>query len=308
MVARHWLQRLLALTCMIHVITALEPNQLENSTPGSSTCIANTDSNEQIFCSPTPEPEPSITLAPPKHLHHVEPSVSPIPRAKARRRRVNRSVNTLECSGRACSCGDPVARIKNTNLWIGDLRSAHNASLLRIQNISRVVSVLFQHEEEEGGANADHLFTVHLAEALEMVKNEDGHPRPASSHTQHFIRHRIAVLDDGSHRLAPHLSTLKSALECTEHDGVPCSALVHCVEGVSRSPTFIMAYLIIVRGWTLKEALDALRAARPCIQPRFQWFEELLELERNITGGFNSVSHADNYVPLALAPLPSPSL
>eukprot|EP00457_Paulinella_chromatophora_P008484 gb/GEZN01008519.1/.p1 GENE.gb/GEZN01008519.1/~~gb/GEZN01008519.1/.p1 ORF type:complete len:296 (-),score=23.23 gb/GEZN01008519.1/:405-1292(-) len=224
------------------------------------------------------------------------------------------------CRGRACTCGLAVSRIENTNLWIGDLRSARNTSLLRDMGISRVVSVLAEHEEY----GQDWLALQSLEELVLELEEEAANGESVvwdedtgDLNNEHSVRyHRIAVLDDGLHKLAPHMEALTQALECTEAEGesfantslVPagafrtCSALIHCVEGVSRSPTFIMAYLITARGWTLRQALDSLRAARPCIQPRFQWFDELLELERNVSGGLNSVTHADNYQPIALAP------
>ncbi|XP_077964029.1 dual specificity protein phosphatase 22-B isoform X1 [Gasterosteus aculeatus] len=55
--------------------------------------------------------------------------------------------------------------------------------------------------------------------------------------------------------------------------------LVHCVAGVSRSVTLVVAYIMTVtgRGWV--EALAAVRAARPCAGPNLGFLRQLEEFE-----------------------------
>ncbi|KAM8874050.1 dual specificity protein phosphatase 22-B-like isoform 3-T4 [Spinachia spinachia] len=55
--------------------------------------------------------------------------------------------------------------------------------------------------------------------------------------------------------------------------------LVHCVAGVSRSATLVVAYIMTVtgRGWV--EALAAVRAARPCVGPNLGFLRQLEEFE-----------------------------
>lgn len=79
--------------------------------------------------------------------------------------------------------------------------------------------------------------------------------------------------------------------------------LFHCVEGVSRSPSLLMAYLLQQEGLTLKQAFEIVKAARPCAQPRYQWFDQLMALERKYSkDGRNTATHEDNYVPIILGP------
>ncbi|XP_005802379.1 dual specificity protein phosphatase 22 [Xiphophorus maculatus] len=55
--------------------------------------------------------------------------------------------------------------------------------------------------------------------------------------------------------------------------------LIHCVAGVSRSVTLVVAYLMTVtgRGWV--ESLAAVRAARPCAGPNLGFLRQLEEFE-----------------------------
>lgn len=55
--------------------------------------------------------------------------------------------------------------------------------------------------------------------------------------------------------------------------------LVHCVAGVSRSVTLVVAYIMTVtgRGWV--ESLAAVRAARPCAGPNLGFLRQLEEFE-----------------------------
>uniref|UniRef100_A0A8C7WW70 Dual specificity protein phosphatase 22 n=1 Tax=Oryzias sinensis TaxID=183150 RepID=A0A8C7WW70_9TELE len=55
--------------------------------------------------------------------------------------------------------------------------------------------------------------------------------------------------------------------------------LVHCVAGVSRSVTLVVAYIMTVTdcGWV--EALAAVRSARPCAGPNLGFLRQLEEFE-----------------------------
>ncbi|XP_037626370.1 dual specificity protein phosphatase 22-B-like isoform X2 [Sebastes umbrosus] len=55
--------------------------------------------------------------------------------------------------------------------------------------------------------------------------------------------------------------------------------LVHCVAGVSRSVTLVVAYIMTVtgRGWV--ESLAGVRAARPCAGPNLGFLRQLEEFE-----------------------------
>uniref|UniRef100_A0A8C7HWN1 Dual specificity phosphatase 22b n=1 Tax=Oncorhynchus kisutch TaxID=8019 RepID=A0A8C7HWN1_ONCKI len=62
--------------------------------------------------------------------------------------------------------------------------------------------------------------------------------------------------------------------------------LVHCLAGVSRSVTLVVAYIMTVTGLGWQEALAAVRVARPCAGPNLGFQRQLQEFETN---------HADQY-------------
>ncbi|XP_023284480.1 dual specificity protein phosphatase 22 [Seriola lalandi dorsalis] len=55
--------------------------------------------------------------------------------------------------------------------------------------------------------------------------------------------------------------------------------LVHCVAGVSRSVTLVVAYIMTVTGCGWVESLAAVRAARPCAGPNLGFLRQLEEFE-----------------------------
>jgi len=58
---------------------------------------------------------------------------------------------------------------------------------------------------------------------------------------------------------------------------------VHCQQGISRSATFIIAYLMMKRGMSAKEAVSAVRRKRS-IFPNDGFFEQLCDLELRLKG------------------------
>ncbi|CAD2217015.1 protein-tyrosine phosphatase [Angomonas deanei] len=63
----------------------------------------------------------------------------------------------------------------------------------------------------------------------------------------------------------------------------PPRVLVHCQKGKSRSATIVLAYLISRNGWTLNEALDYVKAKRPCIEPNIGFLGALHVLEDSVS-------------------------
>ncbi|THD19613.1 Dual specificity protein phosphatase 14 [Fasciola hepatica] len=60
--------------------------------------------------------------------------------------------------------------------------------------------------------------------------------------------------------------------------------LVHCMAGVSRSSSLILAYLIRHLNMSLAEAYQHVRGIRPCIQPNPGFWRQLLDYEERLRG------------------------
>jgi len=60
------------------------------------------------------------------------------------------------------------------------------------------------------------------------------------------------------------------------------AVLVHCQQGVSRSTSIVLAYLIKKQNLTLKEAYTKVRAARPEAKPKQNFLSQLIAFEQKI--------------------------
>lgn len=58
------------------------------------------------------------------------------------------------------------------------------------------------------------------------------------------------------------------------------STVVHCLLGVSRSPTIVASYLVWKHGMTAKEAMALIQQKRACVSPNFGFLSQLTDWER----------------------------
>ena len=58
--------------------------------------------------------------------------------------------------------------------------------------------------------------------------------------------------------------------------------LVHCQAGISRSATICIAYLMLIEGRTMEEAIKYVRSSRKCINPNFGFMGQLYEYEKEL--------------------------
>jgi len=55
--------------------------------------------------------------------------------------------------------------------------------------------------------------------------------------------------------------------------------LVHCVQGISRSTSVVLLYLMLEESKTLRQAYDHVKQLRPLIEPRIEFLEQLAAFE-----------------------------
>ncbi|KAF7202868.1 dual specificity protein phosphatase 22-B isoform X2 [Nothobranchius furzeri] len=129
------------------------------------------------------------------------------------------------------------------DLYLGNLKDARDRELLARHNITHILSI--------------HDTASPVLEEMTYLCI------PAADHSKQnliqFFKESIEFI---------HESRLK---------GEGC--LVHCVAGVSRSVTLVVAYIMTVtgRGWV--QALGAVRAARPCAGPNLGFLRQLEEFQ-----------------------------
>lgn len=93
---------------------------------------------------------------------------------------------------------------------------------------------------------------------------------------------QVQVADDNVDHLGPHLRATCASIHAAITKGA--AVLVHCGSGVSRSPTIVIAYFMLHRGLSLKDAYARVIAARTCISPGTTFFADLQQLEMEIVG------------------------
>ncbi|KAG2038565.1 protein-tyrosine phosphatase-like protein, partial [Suillus americanus] len=100
---------------------------------------------------------------------------------------------------------------------------------------------------------------------------------PVCPNHPHVQYHRLQLLDKDISSIYTAIDRANQVITDARNSGG--KVLVHCVAGVSRSPTIIAAYLISRCSMSLKDALELLVRARPVVCPRPGFIAQLKDLE-----------------------------
>ncbi|KAK0201409.1 protein-tyrosine phosphatase-like protein [Desarmillaria ectypa] len=92
-----------------------------------------------------------------------------------------------------------------------------------------------------------------------------------------FNCYRIPILDTASADLKSHLEAVCSHIDQCLRSGK--SVLVHCQQGISRSASIVIAYLIRNRGMSYDSAFALVRRERACAKPNSGFVQALREWE-----------------------------
>ena len=135
------------------------------------------------------------------------------------------------------------------NIYIGDVYDAHNINKLNELNIKNIISAV---------VGFDEIYTTdfnHLC--LSLIDNEKQNIIHYFDITYHFI----------DNILSKNISSAQKQNKI----------LIHCICGVSRSTTILLAYLIKKYKYTPKQALDLVKKKRNIVNPNNNFMNQLEE-------------------------------
>ena len=89
--------------------------------------------------------------------------------------------------------------------------------------------------------------------------------------------HRLVIDDDQDERISEHFFTVYNIISkaLSENKNV----IVHCAAGMSRSPSLVIAYLMIENRWCYEEAYNYVKSRRPIVEPNIGFVKQLKALE-----------------------------
>lgn len=93
-----------------------------------------------------------------------------------------------------------------------------------------------------------------------------------------FLYYNVRLRDHSSQDMARHFYNVFDFIERARKCGG--RIFVHCVKGISRSPTMAIAYLMWYKRINMYQALDFVRQARPAVDPNAGFIFQLTEWEQ----------------------------
>ncbi|XP_033741301.1 platelet binding protein GspB-like isoform X2 [Pecten maximus] len=116
-------------------------------------------------------------------------------------------------------------------------------------------------------------------------------PQPPFIQEGHFFR--IPVNDNYSAKMMPFFEEAFQFLDkVREANGC---VLVHCLAGISRSPTLAIAYVMKHLNMSSDDAYRYVKDKRPTISPNFNFLGQLLEFEKNFRNNEESKAKRDTF-------------
>ena len=144
----------------------------------------------------------------------------------------------------------------NENLFICDFSTSLDINILQRHGISKIIFISEHSKDQE---------------------KERQYERKNIKH------HHLKLYDSPNEKITKMINFLPDASEMYKSSKV----LVHCMAGISRSPTFAILLLMYSDGLRYVEAYEIVRRGRPVMRPndgfakQLRQFEDLLNCSRN---------------------------
>ncbi|KAL3665961.1 hypothetical protein V7S43_008760 [Phytophthora oleae] len=128
-----------------------------------------------------------------------------------------------------------------------------------------------------GGAVAAKNKSLLIQNGITHVINCAASVAPASF-PEAFCYFNMRLRDHSSQDIARHFYSMFDFIERARESGG--RIFLHCVKGISRSPTMAIAYLMWYKNMSMYKALDFVRQARPIVDPNVGFIFQLTEWEQ----------------------------
>jgi Leucine-rich repeat (LRR) protein len=115
-----------------------------------------------------------------------------------------------------------------------------------------------------------------LSIGKEIVMNLDKYPEKLKND----FNHKTYDIADSPHEdIVTIFREIKSFMDTAREEG---GCLVHCVAGISRSASVVIAYIMQLENMTYDQAEKFVRSKRPCVKPNDGFETQLKDLEKEL--------------------------
>jgi hypothetical protein len=146
---------------------------------------------------------------------------------------------------------DPFPTKIQENLYLGDAQSSLNINFLREKNITAIVTVM-----------------------------PDIHPFRSNPEYSHFRFHHIPIHDKLDVNICEHIYACTEFIQKCHFYGI--NVYVHCAMGISRSVSFVIAYLMQTYKITFQNAYKIVKEQRPQADPNMSFICQLIAFEKHL--------------------------
>jgi len=145
-------------------------------------------------------------------------------------------------------------------------RSSHSTS-----HSSEILPFLYLGGERNASNKTELTLRTHITHILNVAWEV------ANFYPDLFIYQNYSISDYSDQNISEILDDAVLFIESARMSGGRC--LVHCVQGISRSATVVIAYLIASEGWSVQTALQFVKERRSLIAPNPGFLQQLQEYE-----------------------------
>lgn len=153
----------------------------------------------------------------------------------------------LSFSNTSIDCILPSSSENTGGLYLGNIHAAEDVASLKKLNIQAVLTVAADSYIRYGKGAINH----------KVIPAED------------FETFDLSVF-------------FEEAADFIEENLKKTNVLVHCLAGVSRSSSIVIAFLMRKNRWKFKQTLDFVREKRKCVFPNSSFGKQLMEFEKKV--------------------------